>query len=41
MLEKGALLKHLPDKQFKTIRYYRVYCRRFFKRLLGKYIIII
>jgi Putative transposase. len=33
-----ALLRHLPDKQFKTIRYYGAYYRRkrrFFKRLLG------
>jgi Putative transposase. len=36
-----ALLRHIPDKQFKTIRYYGVYYRR--KRdssniiLLGKY----
>ena len=33
-----ALLRHIPDKQFKTIRYYRVYYgrkERFFKRPLS------
>jgi Putative transposase/Transposase zinc-binding domain len=29
----GALLRHIPDKQFKMIRYYGAYCRKW----IGKY----
>jgi hypothetical protein len=34
----SAVIGHIPDKQFKTVRHYGVYARgkrRFFKRLLG------
>jgi len=33
-----AVIRHIPDRQFKTVRHYGIYARnqrRFFRRLLG------